>query len=119
MAPAISAALDEQLRNFSLVEIFRDRELSGRPDRTENKGDLLHFDQLAGLVPGSPRHEPVVDADQVDLATIDATLIVDHFHVGHLGQTGNREPGARTGIRHRLADLDLAIGHPGRVLGGR
>jgi hypothetical protein len=26
-------------------------------------------------------------------------LIVDHFHVGHLGQTGSREPGDRTGIR--------------------
>src|SRR5262249_38641370 len=30
-----------------------------------------------------------------------------------LGQTDRREPGARAGIRHGLADLDLAIGHPG------
>ena len=111
-APAVSAALDEQLRNFSLVEIFRDRELGGRPDRTEDKGDVLHFDQLARLVPGSPRHEAVVDTDQVDLATIDAALIVDHLHVGLLGQTGSREPGARTGIRHGLADLDLADRSP-------
>src|SRR5439155_10794638 len=49
--------------------------------------------------------------DQVDLATIDATLIVDHLHVGLLGQTDRREPGARAGIRPGLVDLDLAIGH--------
>src|SRR5262245_64666163 len=72
IAPAVSAAVDEQLRNFSLVEIFRDRELSGRPNRTKGKGDLLHFDQLACLVPGSPRQVAVVHADQVDLAAIDA-----------------------------------------------
>src|SRR5262249_56043201 len=47
VAPAVSAARDEQLRNFSLVEIGRDRELSGRPNRTVGKGDLLHFNQLA------------------------------------------------------------------------
>src|SRR6188472_1927270 len=74
ITPAVSAALDEQLRNFSLVEIFRDRELSGRTNRTESKGDVIHFDQLARLVPGSPWQVAVVDTDQVDLATIDATL---------------------------------------------
>src|SRR5262249_29522558 len=116
IAPAIGAARDEQLRNFSLVEIVRDRELSGRPNRTIGKGDVLHFDELARLVAGSPRQEAVVGTDQVDLATIDAALIVDHLHVGLLGQTERREPGARTGIRHGLADLDLSIGHPRRVL---
>src|SRR5262249_29441095 len=60
MAPAIGAARDEQLRNFSLVEIFRDLELSGRPNRTVSKGDAVHFDQLARLVAGSPRQEAVV-----------------------------------------------------------
>jgi hypothetical protein len=119
IAPAVGAAHDEQLRNFSLVEIFRDLELSGRPNRTESEGDVVHFDQLARLVPGSPCQEAVVDTDQVDLAAIDATLIVDHLHVGLLGQADRREPGARAGIRHGLADLDLAIGHPRRVLGCR
>src|SRR5262245_31736536 len=33
----------------------------------------------------------------------------DHFHVGHLGQTGSREPSGRTSTRHCLADLDLAV----------
>src|SRR5262245_37306582 len=47
IAPAISAARDEQLRNFSLIEIFCDRDLSGRPKRTEREGDVLDFDQLA------------------------------------------------------------------------
>ena len=89
------------------------------PIEPKIKATLLHFDQLARLVPGAPRHEAVVDADQVDPAAIDAALIVDHLHVGLLGQTGNRESGARTGIRHGLADLDLVIGHPRRVLGGR
>jgi hypothetical protein len=119
IAPAVGTALDEQLRNFAIVEIFRNLELRGRANRPESKGDMLHFDKLARLVPGSPRHEAVVDADQVDLAAIDAALIVDHLHVGLLGQTERREPGARTGIRHRLADLDLGIGHPRRVLRGR
>src|SRR5262245_17674578 len=75
IAPAVSAARDEQLRNFSLVEIFRDLELGGRPNRTVSKGHAVHFDQLARLVAGSPRQEAVVRTDQVDLATIDAALI--------------------------------------------
>src|ERR1700730_112958 len=32
IAPAVSAAVDEQLRNFSLIEICGDGELSGRPN---------------------------------------------------------------------------------------
>src|SRR5207245_4170019 len=84
IAPAVSAARDEQLRNFSLVEIFCDRDLSGRPNRTVSKGDVVHFDQLARLVAGSPQLEGVVDTDQVDLATIDPALIVDHLQVGLL-----------------------------------
>src|SRR4051812_12712056 len=65
IAPAVSAALDEQLRNLSVVEILRDRELRGRSDRAVSEGDLLHFDELARLVAGSPRQVAVVDTDQV------------------------------------------------------
>src|SRR5262249_32058110 len=74
---AVGTALDEQLRDFSLVEVSRNLELRGPPNRPEHKGDVLHVDQLARLVPGPPRHEPVIGADQVDLAAIDAALIVD------------------------------------------
>src|SRR5260370_18722889 len=106
IAPAVGAALDEQLRNFSLVEVFRNLELSGRPNRTESKGDVLHVNQLARLVPGSPRQEAVVDTDQVDLAAIDAALIVDHLHVGLLGPTERRAPAAPTRITPPPTDHD-------------
>src|SRR5262249_15085233 len=115
IAPPVSAALDEKLRNFSLVEISRDGELRGRSKRTERKGDVVDFDQLARLHSGPPHQIAVVGADQVDLAAVDAALIVDHLHVALLGRTERRAPTARAGIGHRLADLDLAIGPPRRI----
>src|SRR5262249_47325501 len=75
IAPPVSAALDEKLRNLSLVEISRNGELRGRSKRAERKGDVVDFDQLARLHPGPPQQIAVVGADQVDLAAVDAALI--------------------------------------------
>jgi hypothetical protein len=46
--------------------------------RAEDEGHAFVFDQAARLFHGLRRRVGVVEADQLDFAAIDATLLVDH-----------------------------------------
>ena len=81
----------------------------------EHEQDFVLLNQLAHHFNGLGRAVTVVNRDHVDLAAIDAALLVDHFEVGRFdstdGAVGRR--GAR--IRHRVTNLDFCIGSTGVV----
>jgi hypothetical protein len=60
------------LRHLVVVEILPDRSVRRRAKAVENEGDLLLLDQAADLFDGLGRAVAVVEADEVDLATVNA-----------------------------------------------
>ena len=81
----------------------------------ESEEDFVALHELADLLDRLRRAVGVVILDQVDLAAVDAALVVDHLHVGglRLADIGIDGIGARE--RHGLADLDFGIGRAGVV----
>ena len=59
--------------------------LGGVPRVLNMQGDLLLLDQPARLLHRLRRAVPVVEADEIDLAAVDAALLVDHPEIGGLG----------------------------------
>ena len=74
----------EQLRHFLAVEIFLHGGVRRRADDLEGEQHLVALDQLADLLDGLRRRVGVVILDQVDLAAVDAALVVDHLQIGGL-----------------------------------
>jgi len=62
----------------------------------------------------------IVQADQIDLATVDSTLVVDHLEVGSFCLPDRAVRGCRPAVWLRLTDLDLSVGDARAVflLGG-
>jgi hypothetical protein len=73
------------------------------------------LDQLADLLHGLRRRIAVVIGDEVDLAAVDAALVVDHLEIGFFGLADDAIGRRRTAVRHDVADLDLGIGRAGVV----
>src|SRR6185312_9609642 len=69
------------------------------------------------------RRVAVIEAQQIDLAAVDAAFIVDHGDIGRFRAADRAIGRGRPAIGHGLADLDLAGADAGRVLvlrqGGR
>ncbi|MGY3371525.1 hypothetical protein ACVWZL_008650 [Bradyrhizobium sp. GM2.4] len=113
--PLGGAGGDEQLRDLLGVEVFLDRAVRGRAERVEHDDHLVALDQLADLLDGLRRRIAVVIGDEVDLAAVDAALVVDHLEVGFFGLADDAIGRGRTAIRHDVADLDLGIGRAGVI----
>ena len=110
------AGRGEQLRHFFGVQVFLNRGVGRRADDLERQQHLVVFDQLADLLDGLRRRIGVVILDELDLAAVDAALLIDHVEIGGLrladrgiGRSGTRE-------RHGLADLDLGVRGAGIIL---
>ncbi|MET4716920.1 hypothetical protein ABIF63_001026 [Bradyrhizobium japonicum] len=99
----------EQLRHLLGVEIFLDGRVHRRADDLEGQQHLVALDELADLLHGLRRRIGVVILDQIDLATIDAALVVDHLEIGGLGLADRRIGRRRSRERHGLSDLDLGV----------
>ena len=69
---------------------------------------ILH--QLAGEFDRLGRAVTIIERDEIDLAAVDAALLVDHPEIGCLRPPGHTIGRGITAIRHGLADLDLGIG---------
>jgi hypothetical protein len=78
------AGCDEERRNLIVIEILADGRVGRGPDGVEQERDLLLLDEAAHLLDRLRRAIGVVEADEVDLATIDAALLVDHLEIGGL-----------------------------------
>ena len=115
IAPLHAGRGDEQLRNVLRVEIFERSRVGRRPERAEQKQDLVGLDQLARLLDRPRRTVAVVQRKQADLASVDAALLIEHLEIGRLGPADGAERGERAAVRHGLSDLDLGVGHAGAV----
>ena len=91
-------------RYFWIADIAR------RAERGEHQENLVALDQLADLLDRLRRRIGIVVGDEVDLAAVDAALIVDHPEVGGIGLADDRVNRGRAAIGHRVADLDLGVG---------
>ena len=116
VVPLGGAGGDEQLRHLLAVDVFLDRGVGGGAERAEQQQNLVALDQLARLLDGLRRRIGVVIGDEIDLAAIDAALVVDLLeHRAHrlADHTIGRR---RAAIGHDVADLDLGVAGAGVVL---
>lgn len=74
----------EALRDLSLIEIFAYDDTRGCAEVGKDEGNLILLNKLARLLEGLRGRGTIVDIDEVDLAPIDAALIVDHRQIGSL-----------------------------------
>src|SRR4051812_18825174 len=72
--------------------------LVGVPRVPGEQQHLLFFDQLAHLLDGTRRAVPVIEADEVDLAAIDAAAFVHHVEVGSFRASDHAVSGSRSAI---------------------
>ncbi len=79
---------DEKLRYFLLVQIRANRAVRPTAPGAEDQQDLIFFDQLAGQFSSAKGTGAAVDAYEVDPATVNPTLIVNHLEVCGLGAPG-------------------------------
>ena len=111
----VRAGGDEQLRHLLGVHVFQDRRVGRRAERLEDQQHLVALDQLARLLDGLRRAIGVVIGDEVDLAAVDAALVVDHPEIGGLRLADHAVGRRRAAIGHDVADLDFGIGGAGIV----
>jgi len=101
---------DEQLGHLLAVHVFLDRVVGRRAQALKDQEYLVAFHELACLLDGLGRAEGVVIGDKVDLAAVDAALVVDHPEKGGLGAADLGVGRQRTAVGHDVADLDLGVG---------
>ena len=82
IVPLVGAASYEQLRHLVVVEVAPDRGVGRRAKRIEQQQHLVLLDQLTRHFDGLRRAVAVIAADEIDLAAVDAALIIDHGEIG-------------------------------------
>ncbi|MGX0994111.1 hypothetical protein AB7M38_001403 [Bradyrhizobium diazoefficiens] len=110
-----AAGRDEELRHLLGVHIFHDRGVRGCAERLEDQQNLVALDQLARLLDRLRRRIGVVIADEVDLAAVDAALVVDHPEERGLSLSDHAIGRGRPAIGHDVADLDVGVAGAGVV----
>src|SRR6202041_119711 len=81
----------------------------------EDESNFLLFDQPAGLLDGLRRAVAVIEADEIELAAVDPSHLVDHLEIGGLCLADHAVGRQGPTIGHSLADFDLSIGDAKRV----
>src|SRR3954447_11184484 len=100
---------------FFVVEIFLNRGVGGRADDLKGGENFIAFHQLADLLHGLRRAVGIVVLNKIDLAAVDATLLVDHANIGGLHLANAAVGGSRPAQRYGLTDLDLGVAGAGVV----
>ena len=109
------AGRGQKLRHFFLVQIFLDRGIGWRADDLEGGKNFVSFDKLAHLLDRLWRTVAIVVLNEIDLAPVDSTLLVDHADIGGLHLADAAVGGSRSTERNGLTDLDLRIGRTGVI----
>jgi hypothetical protein len=93
---------NEDLRDAFGVEIFLHGYIGRGADRTEHRQHVVLFDKLAGLFDRLGGRVGVIQGQEIDLASVDAALIVEHLKVSRLGARdraiGRRRPTVGRGV---------------------
>src|ERR1700678_1565292 len=106
----------EELRDLVVVHVLPHRRATRRAEAIEQKGDLLLLDQTPRLLDSLGRAIAVVETNQIDLATVHSTLLVDHFEIGEVRLADHAVSRRWAAIGHRLPDLDLGVGDARRIV---
>ncbi len=115
IAPARRTGGDEQLRHLLGVHVFLDRRVARGAERGEDQEHLVALDQLTRLLHGFGRAVGVVVGNEVDLAAVDAAIVVDHPEIGAHRLADDAIGRCRPAVRHDVADLDFRVGDAGIV----
>ncbi len=118
IVPPVCAAVEEKLRHLVVVQIVLHRDVGRRAERIEQEQHLIFLNQLAHDLDGFWRAVTLVATDEVDLAAVDAALVIDHGEVGRLRLADNAVGGSRATVGHGVADLDLGVADAGSILTG-
>src|SRR3954463_6941902 len=70
---------------------------------------LLSSTSFSDLLNGSWRAEPVIQANEIDFASVDPALLIDHFEIAGLRPPKCAVGGIRPAIRHRLSDFYFGV----------
>src|SRR6516225_235645 len=90
--------------------------VSGRTHGVEEQEDFIAFHQSAHLLQRLGRHVSIVEADQVDLAPVNAAFGINLGEIGLLRMPNLAVHGERPAVRHGLADLYLSITDAGIII---
>ena len=120
IVPARNTTLQQQLRDLAVVQILLDGDIWRGSHRSIVEEDAVGFDQLACAFDGFGRIEGIVHADQLDLTTIDAALVVDHREIRERCFAECAVSGNRPAVRSSLTQRDFLVGDAAIVflLGG-
>src|SRR5712664_3928605 len=92
------------------------RSVRGRAVGIEYQQDFLLLDELARLLHRLGRSEGVVQGNEFDLASVDASLRVEHLEVAQLHFARRAVSGSRAAVGFGLSDFDLGIARAWVVL---
>ena len=107
VVPLGGAGGHEELRHLLLVQVLLDGGVGRGAERLEDEGDLVLLDELAHHLDRLGRAIGVVVADEVDLAAVDAALVVDLLEVRGDGLADRPVGRGVAAVRVGVADLDL------------
>ena len=101
--------LSRQLRHALRVEIFVHGGLRRGAERAEQRQHFLLLDQPPRRLDAFRRAVGIVHGEELDLAAVDAALLVQHLEIGLADPAEHAIERAGAGMRHGLAELDLGI----------
>jgi hypothetical protein len=109
VAPFGGAGIDEDVRHALGIDVLVDRRIGWRTQRAGEQQDLILFHQSTHLLYRTRWAVAVIQADEVDLAPVDATLVVDHFEIRRLGATDGPVSRSRAAVRHGVANFNFSV----------
>jgi hypothetical protein len=115
IAKARGAGDDKQLRDPHHIHVLLDGGIGRGAERAEDQQHGIALDQLARLLHRLRRTVAVIVGDEVDLAAVDAAIVVDHAEIGTHRLADDAVGRRRPTIGHDVANLDLGIGYAGVV----
>src|SRR4051794_11666681 len=87
--PDAGAVRQEKLWDMTFVQIALNGGIGYIAQALKDECDLILFDKSPDLLDGFRRAVTVIQADEVDLAPINAAPVVDHPEVGKLGASNS------------------------------
>ncbi len=109
IVPFRGAGVEQQLRHALGIEIFVHGGLRRGAERAEQRQHFVLLDQPPRRLDAFRRAVGVVHGEELDLAPVDAALLVDHLEIGFADAPQHAIDRAGTGMRHGLAELDFGI----------
>ena len=115
IVPFRRAGVEQQLRHALGIEIFVHGGLRRGAERAEQRQHFFLLDQPPRRLDAFRRAVGVVHGQELDLAAVDAALLVDHLEIGLADPPEHAVERAGTAMRHGLAELDFGVARAGIV----